>query len=169
MKTAKSMVVAFCAMLMFTTFAAAQYGGYGGYERNPGYNRGPQRGGFRAPAPRALSNMIEARALLDNAPRKDREGTYVQAAVGNVIHGIEVLQEAMAQAGMDPNRLPPPDRIDPNAPSVERALRLIDQARRILETTNEPNGDLREAEDVAAREMQGAGVALRKHLDATRR
>ena len=152
MKTIRTIAMALCAILVLGTFATAQWG------RDRGSN--DRRGGGRSLAPRILSDLLEARDILlsmqeDNSIRSDQIDTKTELNAA-----IRMLQEAMANAGMDPNRLPPPVATNERQTSLVRVRILIEDAHRLLTSGQEPNGDLR----ARFRDVEGEVAQAREHM-----
>jgi len=129
-KTAKSIVMALCAMLMLTMFAAAQYGGYEGRRRVRGYDRGGGSGDriYRS----AHSDVDEARKMLLTAGRGDPDLRQIAdevSAVGSELGGAE--QELDQGRGVNP----PVDPIRSRDP-YDRALNLLERAHRKISDAN---------------------------------
>jgi hypothetical protein len=167
-KSAKPIVMAACAMLMFTTFAAAQYGrDYDDRDRgyNRGYNQRFDRG--RSPVAQAVSNLMEASNLLHRSSEY-APGNYFGVAAGAADDAARTLQQGMADAGMNPNRIPPPERVAGNAAGKERAAALIDRTRQLLQSRRELNGDLREQQQQALEKVQFASDQMHKYFASQR-
>ena len=110
----------------------------------PAQWRGPQRGGGGSVAPLVLSNLLEARDIL--VGMGDRDATihpYYVYAKQEVESAIKALRQAMRDAGMDPDRLPPPRQTSERDPSLVRIKKLLDEAHGLITSGQEFNGDLR--------------------------
>ena len=105
--------------------------------------RGPQRGGDSV-APIVMSNLVEAREIL--VGMGDRDNTihpyYVSVRI-DVDTSIKLLRQAMRDAGMDPDRLPPPRQTSERDPSLVRIAKLLDETHGLITSGREYNGDLR--------------------------
>jgi len=127
--------MALCAMLVLGTFATAQWG------RDRGWD--DRRGGERSLAPRILSDLIEAREILGGMQQDNSIHPYLVNTRDELNSAIRMLKEAMGNAGIDPNRLPPPLATSELQPSLVRLRMLIEDAHRLLTSGQEYNGDLR--------------------------
>jgi hypothetical protein len=116
--------------LLFGAFAAAQYGR-------------PLRGGGGTVAPRVLSNLLEAREIAASVPGEGSIYADMVNTKDEINAAIRLLQKAMRDAGVDPNRLPPPMRTSERDPSLVRLKALLDDTHRLIASGREYNGDLR--------------------------